>query len=199
MALESTIVPVPAELVLPPAAYWAAQGQLSLTGILTCGILGNVLGALLMYAFFYWTRERFLSPLLNRKIIAEKKLRSAESWVRDFGAPGVFFARLLPVFRQLVSIPAGMFQMRLRDFVLATLFGSGAYCALLIFWGKKILGRHPELLSSPQNMMNVVHKEMFGFILLIVSVAFLYAVAVWFRMRHKRYSCPGKFFSNETM
>ena len=186
MLLESTILPVPAEIVLPPAAYWAAQGQLSFTGVLTCGILGNLLGALLMYGFFYWTRERFLHQLLRWRLIKESQLISIESWVRDFGAPGVFFARLLPGFRQLVSIPAGMFRMKPRNFALASFLGSTVWCSVLVFWGKKILGSHPELLNSPEDMMNVVRKEMFGFVLLIVGVALLYAFAAWYRVRHNR-------------
>ena len=123
--------------------------------------------------------------MLKWRITNKKHLASAEMWVKEFGAPGVFFARLLPGVRQLVSVPAGVFRMRARDFILATALGSALWCSVLVVWGKKILGTHPELLRSPEGMIHVLHKEMFGFVLLIAIIAALYLISVWYRVRHK--------------
>ena len=197
MTLESTLLPIPAEIVMPPAAYWAAQGQLSFFGVLICGILGNVTGAILMYLFFVWTGERFLNQMLKWRLANKGHLESAAMWVKEFGPPGVFFARLLPGVRQLVSIPAGVFSMRARNFIIATALGSALWCGVLVIWGEKILGSHPELLRSPEDMINILHKETFGFVLLIAIIAALYSVSVWYRVRHRRHQARGNVYSKD--
>src|SRR6202171_4361098 len=111
MAMESSIFPVPSEIVIPPAAFLAAQGKLSFTGVVLAGTLGSYLGS----AITYWVARGLGRPLVVRfgrfVLVTPEKLEQAENWLARYEAGGVFFARLLPVVRHLISIPAGVVRI----------------------------------------------------------------------------------------
>src|SRR3954471_21128242 len=111
MAMESSIFPVPSEVVIPPAAFLAAQGKLSFVGVIVAGTVGSYLGS----AITYWISRLIGRPLIMKYgryvLISPKKLEQAERWLARYEAGGVFFARLLPVVRHLISIPAGIVRM----------------------------------------------------------------------------------------
>ena len=108
MALESTFVPIPSEIIIPPAAYLAhTQGQLSVYGIVAAGTLGSWVGAALMYWGARLLGRPFMIKFGPYVGIAAAKIEKAESWAAHYGTPGVFFSRLLPVIRHLIGIPAG--------------------------------------------------------------------------------------------
>jgi membrane protein DedA with SNARE-associated domain len=144
MAMESTVLPVPSELVIPPAAHLAyTQGIWPFTtggyggvlAIIIAGTFGSWLGATIMY----WVARVGGPPLLVRwgssfGITAEK-IEGAHRWAEHYGAMGVFISRLLPVVRHLIGIPAGMLKMDYRYFSLSTLLGSAVWCAVLCWLG----------------------------------------------------------------
>lgn len=148
MALESTVVPIPSEVIIPPAAYLArTQGQMSLVGIVLAGSAGSWVGATVMY----WA-ARFLGRALVLRFgpyigLPRKKIEMAERWAARYGSPGVFFSRLLPIIRHLIGIPAGILRMDFRWYTLATLIGSLLWCSVLAWLGATI-GRHPELVAG---------------------------------------------------
>src|ERR1700731_3565230 len=107
MALESTVVPIPSEVIIPPAAYLAhTQGQFSFVGVVLAGTAGSFVGA----PVIYWGARPPGGPAVVRfgryMGLGQAKLDLAERWCTRYGAPGVFFARLLPVVRHLIGIPA---------------------------------------------------------------------------------------------
>ena len=124
MAMESSIFPVPSEVVIPPAAFLAAQGKLSFTGVVLAGVLGSYLGS----AITYWVSRLIGRPLIVKYgrfvLVTPKKLEQAEQWLSRYEAGGIFFARLLPVVRHLISIPAGIVRMNFGLFSLMTIAGS---------------------------------------------------------------------------
>ncbi len=148
MALESTLVPIPSEVIIPPAAYLAhTQGEFSFVGVVLAGTVGSFIGASVMY----WT-SRFLGhPVivrLGRYVgLGQAKLELAERWCARYGPTGVFFARLLPVIRHLIGIPTGILRMSFRRYAIATFFGSLLWCAVLAWLGTAV-GQHPELLTG---------------------------------------------------
>jgi len=122
MAIESTILPVPSELVIPFAAQRAqATGHLSLWGIALAGTLGSWIGATIMY----WASRLAGRPLVLRYgrffLVPEPKLHAAERWAGRVGSFGVFVARLLPVVRHLIGIPMGIVKMDFKWYSLFTL------------------------------------------------------------------------------
>jgi len=148
MALESTFIPIPSEVIIPPAAYLAhTQGQMSLLGIILAGSAGSWIGA----AAMYWASRLLGRPLVlrfGRYIwISPAKIEMAEAWAARYESAGVFFSRLLPVIRHLIGIPVGILRMDFRWYALATLAGSLLWCSVLAWLGKTI-GQHPEMLAG---------------------------------------------------
>jgi membrane protein DedA with SNARE-associated domain len=141
MAMESTILPLPSELIIPPAAnlaYTHPEGRLAVWGVILAGTLGSWLGATIMY----WTARAAGRPPLMRYgryvLISPEKIEGAERWAAKFGSMGVFISRLLPVVRHLIGIPAGIVRMDYKLFSLFTILGSGLWCAILAWLGIKV-------------------------------------------------------------
>lgn len=148
MALESTFVPIPSEVIIPPAAYLAhTQGQMSWFGIVLAGTAGSWVGASVMY----WGARFLGRPLVIRLGpyigLSPAKIELAERWAARYESAGVFFSRLLPVIRHLIGIPTGILRLDFRWYALATLAGSLLWCSVLAWLGMSI-GRHPELLAG---------------------------------------------------
>jgi len=180
MALESSIVPVPSEVVMPPAAFWAAQGRMSIAGVILAGTAGSWFGS----AVSYWVSRAVGLPVLQRfgkyVLVGPKQLEIGERWVKSYGALGIFAARLLPVVRHLISIPAGILQMPFAKFSAVTTLGAGLWCGVLSWFGVKVLGDQPRLLDSPEQMVAVIKAKLFWFVAAVVVLAIAYAgVAVW--------------------
>jgi membrane protein DedA with SNARE-associated domain len=148
MALESTLVPIPSEVIIPPAAYLAhSQGQLSALGIILAGTAGSWVGAAIMYWGSRWLGRPLVLRLGPYVGLAAAKIEMAERWASRYGWTGVFFSRLLPVIRHLIGIPVGILRMDFRWYALATLAGSLLWCSVLTWLGLSI-GQHPELLTG---------------------------------------------------
>jgi membrane protein DedA with SNARE-associated domain len=148
MALESTLVPIPSEVIIPPAAYLAhTRGEFSFAGVVLAGTVGSFIGASVMY----WASRLLGHPVivrLGRYVgLGQAKLELAERWCARYGPAGVFFARLLPVIRHLIGIPTGILRMSFRRYAIATFFGSLLWCAVLAWLGTAV-GQHPELLTG---------------------------------------------------
>jgi membrane protein DedA with SNARE-associated domain len=148
MALESTFVPIPSEVIIPPAAYLAhTQGQMSLLGIMLAGAAGSWIGAAAMYWAARWLGRPLVLRFGRYVGISPAKLELAEAWAARYESAGVFFSRLLPVIRHLIGIPVGILRMDFRWYALATLAGSLLWCSVLAWLGET-LGQHPELLAG---------------------------------------------------
>lgn len=138
MFVESTFLPLPSELVIPPAAYLAhTKGGMSLTGIVIAGALGSWLGATAMY----WASRLAGRPLVLKFgkyfLVPPDKVTKAERWAAAYGNFGIFASRLLPVVRHLIGIPAGIVQMNYWKFSLWTIVGSSLWCGVLCWLGIK--------------------------------------------------------------
>ncbi len=184
MAAESSIIPLPSEVVIPPAAYWASQGKLSLVGVIVAGTLGSYLGATIMY----WTSRWLGRPLVLRYgkyvMISPEKLIQSEVFLARYHTGGVFFARLLPVVRHLIGIPAGIVRLPFGVYSAMTLVGSGLWCTVLALFGQEVLGAEPNLINDPEAMVRALKAKLMTIVIGIVVLAALY-VAVMFMTRKK--------------
>ncbi len=148
MAVESSIFPLPSEIVIPPAAHLAATHQiaLSLWGIVLAGTIGSWIGATLMY----WASRLAGRPLVlhfgKYFFISAEKVAGAERWSAHYGAMGIFISRLLPVVRHLIGIPAGIVRMNYLKFSIFTLLGSAIWCSVLCWLGVK-MGEDKDLME----------------------------------------------------
>ncbi len=177
MAVESSIVPLPSELVIPPAAHLAVTtGRMSLPGIVVAATLGSWAGASLMYG-----AARLLGrPLVARwgryLLVTPAKLEAAERWSASYGPYGVFAARLLPVIRHLIGIPAGIVRLPYGWYSAATLGGSAIWSAVLC-WVGVIAGADQALLAGDMHRITLW---------LAAAVAVLGVMYWWFVHRHMR-------------
>jgi len=185
MAVESTFVPVPSEVIVPPAAYKAWNGGLELFGsnysgwtaevlIVVFGALGSWLGATIMY----WAARLAGRPLVMRYgkyfFVPQKKVEGAERWAERYGPFGIFAARLLPVVRHLIGIPAGIVRMSFWKYSLYTLLGAATWTAVLCWLGVKVGG---------QISQGEMHKVTFSLVIFLGVVGALY---YWFVHRHMK-------------
>lgn len=152
MAVESSFIPFPSEVVLPPAGFLAAQGRMNSWLVLVAGIGGSLLGALVNY----YLAAALGRPLLHRYsrflFLSESKLDRAEAFFRRHGEVSTFVGRLVPVIRQLISLPAGLSRMRMGRFVGYTALGAGIWCAILTYVGWTV-GKHAQVISSLDQLM----------------------------------------------
>lgn len=151
MTLESTVIPIPSELVVPPAAYRAATDGSDLNVILVvlCATLGANIGALINY-----TAARFLgrpiiyafanSTLGHLCLLNEEKVQKTETYFNDHGAVGTLIGRLVPGIRHLISIPAGLAKMQFSRFIFYTTIGAGVWNIILAAIGYGLQSVVPE-------------------------------------------------------
>jgi membrane protein DedA with SNARE-associated domain len=138
MAMESSVVPIPSEFIIPPAVIMVmgGQGHMTIAGIILAAVLGSWIGATLMY----WVSRIAGRPLIVKYstlvLISPEKLAQAERWSERFGSFGIFLSRMLPVVRHLIGIPAGVVRMNYWKFSLYTVAGAAVWCSVLAYVSK---------------------------------------------------------------
>ncbi len=181
MAMESSVLPVPSEVVVPPAAILAGQGGsgMSFWGVVLAGTVGSYLGSCVMYGVALWVGRPFIMHYGKWFFMPENKVAKAEILMNRYCASGIFFARFLPVVRHLISIPAGLAKVNFLTFTLATVSGSALWCAVLAWFGDKVGREHPAILASPENLIRAVKDETGLIIGGVVLLLVLYALMRW--------------------
>lgn len=140
MAIESTFLPLPSEAVVPFAAYKAAQGDLNVFIVVLFGTIGALCGSLINYSLAYYLGRplvyRFAESKIGRLfLLSKEKVEHAENYFIRNGKTSTFIGRLVPGIRHLISIPAGLAKMNLRDFILFTFIGAGIWNIILAIIG----------------------------------------------------------------
>ena len=187
MAMESSIFPVPSEVVIPPAAILSAQegASMSFWGVVAAGTFGSWLGSAITYAvarivgrpvIMRWGKFFFMPP---------HKVEKAEIFLQRYEVSGVFFARLSarhppPHFHSRRHCPMGF-----GIFSLVTVLGSFAWCTVLAWYGHRIGERHPELLKSPEELIRTVKSESLPLILAVLVLAVCYILMLRLTDRNK--------------
>lgn len=142
MAIESSFIPFPSEVIVPPAAWLSATpgSDLNIVLVILCATLGAVIGALINYGLALWLGRPIVYAFANSRIghmclIDKEKVETAERFFDNHGAVSTFVGRLIPAVRQLISIPAGLARMGLTRFVLFTTLGAGIWNTVLAALG----------------------------------------------------------------
>ena len=159
MTIESSFIPFPSEIVVPPAAYMAAAtGELNLYLVVLFATLGADLGALVNYYLARWLGRplvyRFAESRVGRMCLLDReKVDHAEAYFNRYGIVSTFVGRLVPAVRQLISIPAGLARMPLSTFLLYTTLGAGIWNAILA-----AIGYHLEKVVPQEELMDHVMR-----------------------------------------
>ncbi len=193
MALESSFVPFPSEVVLPPAGYLAAQGRMSAPLVFAAGLAGSLVGALVNYYLAVALGRPLLHKYSRYVLIKQASLDRAEAFFRRHGEISTFIGRLIPLIRQLISVPAGLARMRLDRFVLYTSIGAGIWVMVLTVIGW-YLGRNAEvvasldaLIQSPE-VRSYSTRATLGLLPVIAAVLIIYVF--WYRRSRRRARRP---------
>ncbi|MCX8173666.1 MAG: DedA family protein [Thermoplasmata archaeon] len=183
MALESACIPIPSEVIMPFAGFASSPSypgsKFDLYLVSMAGALGNLAGSLAAYYFGYYVGRAGVLRYGRYFLVTEKHLRSAENWFEKHGDKAVFIARLLPVIRTFISLPAGIARMNIWKFSVYSFVGSIPWCVALAYLGY-ILGENYTLIIEYGSILDYV---------MIVCIAVLGA---YFLIRFYRERKSGK-------
>jgi len=182
MAVESSILPLPSELVMPPAGYLAAKGEMSFAVAVLCGVLGSILGALANYGLALWLGRAFFLRLGKYVLITEKALDRSERYFAAHGEISTFLGRMLPVVRHLISIPAGIARMHLGRFIVFTGLGALVWCTILT-WIGWFIGRREDVILEVLNQEATRYAGRAVLVVLPVLAGIAAVYIWWYRRR----------------
>jgi len=167
MFLESSFFPFPSEVVMVPAGYLAAKGEMNLGVVLGMGILGSLAGALFNYYLARYLGRHFLLTYGKYMLIKERTIFKMEQFFEQHGHISTFSGRLIPGVRQYISLPAGIAKMKLSTFMFFTGLGAGIWVLVLTLLGYGI-GENEALVKT------YLHDIVLGTLVLLVLLGALY-------------------------
>ena len=138
MLLESACIPVPSEAIMPFAGFAVSEGKLGFAGIVVAGVAGNLVGSWIAYAVGYYGGRPFVDRWGRYVLLRPRHLDSAQHWFDRYGAPAVFFGRMIPIVRTFISLPAGFGHMTFWKFSLYTALGCIIWVILLGYAGEQL-------------------------------------------------------------
>lgn len=181
MAIESSFIPFPSEVVVPPAAYKAAgaASELNVVLVVLFASLGAILGSLINYAIAFFLGRPIIYKFANSRIghmclLDEEKVKTAENYFNRHGAVATFTGRLIPAVRQLISLPAGLARMGLGKFVLFTVLGAGIWNTVLATLGYYLASVLPEdqLMETVTRYSHEISYGIVGVVVLVIGFLF---------------------------
>ncbi|MGP1423967.1 MAG: DedA family protein [Prevotella fusca] len=188
MLLESTVIPVPSELVVAPAAYHAAAGNLNIWLVILFSTLGADVGATINYLAGWYLGRPIIYKFANSKwgracLLNQEKVEKSERYFDKHGMVATITGRLLPGIRHLISIPAGLAKMNYWKFLLYTTLGAGAWHSILAFLGHYMHSFVPE---------NQLHDKILEYgeyikigLIVLVIIACIYFIAKWYIRKNR--------------
>ena len=170
MLIESTFLPMPSEVVIPFAAYKAAQGDLNIFGVVFFGTVGALTGSLINYTLAYYLGRPIVYKFAESKVgrlflLSKEKVEHAENYFIRNGKTSTFIGRLIPGIRHLISIPAGLAKMDLRSFMLYTFIGAGIWNIILAIIGYYIYDLRDKIFPYLDDILYILGA---GFIIYLV-------------------------------
>lgn len=169
MTIESSFIPFPSEIIIPPAAYKAALGELNIYLVILSGSAGALIGALFNYYIALFLGRKIIYSLADTRLasillIDRKAVEKAETYFLNHGKSSTLIGRFVPAIRQLISLPAGLSRMRLSDFIIYTAIGSTLWNIIL-----SVLG---YFLYSQKEILHKYYLEI-SYLFLVLGIGFI--------------------------
>jgi len=189
MLLESTVIPVPSELVVAPAAYHAAAGNLDIWLVILFATLGADVGATINYLAGWYLGRPIIYKFANSKwghlcLLNQEKVEKSERYFDDHGMVATITGRLLPGIRHLISIPAGLAKMSYWKFLLYTTIGAASWHTILALLGHYLHSFVPEE-QLQEKILEYGEYIKFGLIVLVI-LACIYVLVKWYIKKKKK-------------
>lgn len=189
MTIESSFIPFPSEIVVPPAAYHAAaNGELNIALIIFFATLGACFGALINYYLALWIGKPIVYKFADSRIghillLDVKKIQQAEDYFNKHGAVSTFVGRLIPAIRQLISIPAGLAKMKIHTFLAFTALGAGIWNTVLA-----ALGYYLERIVPEEELISTVteYSHEIGYTIVAIVAVVLTVIIVRNKIKKKK-------------
>ncbi|RBQ15929.1 DedA family protein [Spongiactinospora rosea] len=186
IALENLFPPLPSEVILPLAGFAASRGDLSLVGAVVWTTIGSIVGALALYGVgALFGRDRIVRIAARLPLVKVADIEKTEAWFARHGTKAVFFGRMIPIFRSLISVPAGVERMKITTFLALTALGSLIWNTAFVLAGYA-LGENWGII---ERYMGVVSKGVLG---LCVLAVVWFVVARIMRGRRERQGGGGR-------
>ena len=185
MLLESACIPIPSEAIMPFAGFAVSEGTLSFVGIVIAGVAGNLVGSWIAYAVGYYGGRPFVERWGKYVLLRPHHLETAQRWFDRYGAPVVFFGRIIPIVSTFISLPAGFGKMNFWKFTIFTVLGCLPWVALLGFIGAK-LG------SNGEKIRQLLHYADYLVVAAIVAII-VWAVLKWRKVRRSGGPGPAEY------
>lgn len=176
MIIESSFIPFPSEIVIPPAIWKAAGGDLNMTLVVLFATLGAVIGAIVNYVLALWLGRVIVYKLVETRLgklfmLSQHKVENAEVYFNRHGRSSTFIGRLVPGIRQLISIPAGLAKMNFKQFILFTALGSALWNIILAVLSYSLYTQQDML---KKYMSELSYALLFAGILFVVYLIWKY-------------------------
>ncbi len=172
MAIESSFIPFPSEIVLVPAGYLASKGDMNIAYIMGSALVGSLLGAFINYYLARTLGRKFLLKFGKYFFISAQTLEKMEHYFKKHGHISTFTGRLIPGIRQLISIPAGLARMNIAEFSIFTLLGAGIWALVLVLVG--------YFIGTNETLIKEYLKE------ITILVLFLLLILVWVYYKYQK-------------
>ncbi|AOZ92394.1 DedA family protein [Paenibacillus crassostreae] len=181
IALENIFPPIPSEVILTFGGFMTTYTNLTATGVIVMATLGSVIGAIILYGLGYLINVDRLELIIDRwgRYLRVKKedIRKADAWFERYGYWTVFFCRMIPLIRSLISIPAGMAKMKFGLFLLYTLFGTLIWNIILVSVGAAVGDNWENIVEFMDVYSNIAYA--------IIALVIVAALFFWIRSRKK--------------
>ncbi|MGB4414713.1 MAG: DedA family protein [Paludibacter sp.] len=185
MAIESSFIPFPSEIIIPPAAYIASKpgSKLNIFLVVLFGTLGALIGAYINYALAVWLGRPIMYKFADSKagkllLLSSEKIQKAEKYFIDHGKISTLVGRLIPGIRQLISLPAGLARMNLLSFTFYTVLGAGIWNIILALLGYVAHGQ--------SDLIDKYNRELSNGILILLGLVILFYGVKYLRKRLKK-------------
>ena len=176
MVLENLFPPIPSELIIPLAGFSAAKGDLNIVGVLFATLSGGLVGCIPWYVLgrvYGIQRLKKLTERFGRILtLTSRDIDASEAWFATYGNFAVFFGRLIPTVRTLISVPAGIAKMPFTSFLVYSLLGSAIWTSLLLFVGYSLQSQYTQTISANINTVSNV-------VVILIVLIYVYRVLTY--------------------